>query len=119
MNPTIVPLLESVVYDHPTYPFPITTIRNELLELLTNQLEFHYFVIQSNKKLKAEHPKIFSQVFLNTIALVFEGDKYEPEDLPYEVYISRIERLSSVLENMNVTRVQKDSPDGEMISAMK
>ena len=45
MEEQISPLLQSVVYDNPTYPFPIETIRFELLELLVNQLELQYFVI--------------------------------------------------------------------------
>ena len=119
MEQEISPLLESVVQDNPTYPFPIETIRYELLELLTNQLELQYFVIQANKKLKRDHHKIFANIFLTTLQLVFEDDKGEIEDLPYDLYQSRIERLTSVLENMKITRVEKNSPDGEMLSAMK
>jgi hypothetical protein len=119
MEQEISPLLESVVQDNPTYPFPIETVRFELLELLTNQLELQYFIIQANKKLKRDHHKIFANIFLTTIQLVFETDKGEIEDLPYELYQSRIERLTSVLENMKITRVEKNSPDGEILSAMK
>lgn len=119
MESQISPLLESVVNDNPTYPFPIDTIRMELLELLTNQLELQYFVIQANRKLKRDHHKVFANIFLTTIQLIFETDKEQAEDLPYELYQSRIERLTSVLENMKITRVEKNSPDGEMLTAMK
>jgi len=119
MESQISPLLESVVRDNPTYPFPIDTIRMELLELLTNQLELQYFVIQANRKLKRDHHKVFANIFLNTIQLVFETDKEEAEDLPYELYQSRIERLTTILENMKITRIEKNSPDGEMLTAMK
>lgn len=119
MEEEISPLLESVVRDNPTYPFPIETIRFELLELLTNQLELQYFVIQADRKLKRDHHKIFANIFLSTILLIFEGDEGEIEDLPYDLYQNRIERLTSVLEHMKVTRVEKHSPDGEMLSAMK
>lgn len=119
MEQEISPLLESIVQDNPTYPFPVETIRFELLELLTNQLELQYFVIQANRKLKRDHHKIFANIFLTTLQLIFEDDEGEIEDLPYDLYQSRIERLTSVLENMRVTRVEKDSPDGEMLSAMK
>jgi hypothetical protein len=118
MEKQLEPLLQSVIQDNPTYPFPIETIRYELLELLTNQLELQYFVIQSDRKLKQSHPKIFANIFLTTLQLVFEGDKGEIEDLPYELYQSRIERLTSVLENMKITRIPKDNPDGIMLSAM-
>ena len=119
MEQEISPLLESVVRDNPTYPFPIETIRFELLELLTNQLELQYFVIQADRKLKRDHHKIFANIFLSTILLIFEGDKGEIEDLPYDLYQNRIERLTSLLENMKVTRVEKNTPDGEMLTAMK
>lgn len=119
MEQQITPLLESVVNDNPSYPFPIDTIRIELLELLTNQLELQYFLIQANKKLKRDHHKVFANIFLSTIQLIFEGDEGEIEDLPYDLYQSRIERLTTVLENMKITRVEKDCPDGEMLTAMK
>jgi hypothetical protein len=115
----ITPLLQSVIQDNKTYPFPIETIRFELLELLTNQLELQYFVIQADRKLKQSHPKIFANIFLTTLQLVFEDDEGEIEELPYTLYQSRIERLTSVLENMKITRIEKDSPDGIMLSAMK
>ena len=119
MESQISPLLESVVNDNPTYPFPVDTIRMELLELLSNQLEIQYFIIQANRKLKRDHPHIFANIFLTTIQLVFETDTEEPEDLPFGIYVSRIEYLSTLLENMKITRVEKNSPDGVMMSAMK
>jgi hypothetical protein len=115
----VIPLLESVVQDNPTYPFPIDTIRYELLELLNNQLELQYFLIQADRKLKRDHHKIFANIFLTTFQLIFEEDKGEIDELPYDLYQSRIERLTTLLENMKITRVEKDSPDGEMLSAMK
>jgi hypothetical protein len=114
----ITPLLQSVIQDNKTYPFPIETIRFELLELLTNQLELQYFVIQADRKLKQSHPKIFANIFLTTLQLVFEDDG-EIEEMDYDLYQNRIERLTSVLENMKITRIEKDSPDGIMLSAMK
>lgn len=119
MEQQIEPLLNSIVTDNPTYPFPIDGIRIELLELLTNQLELQYFIIQANRKLKRDYHKVFANIFLTSIQLVFENDKVDAEDLPYEVYQSRIERLTNMLENMKITRIEKNSPDGEMLTAMK
>jgi hypothetical protein len=37
----VTPLLENIVYDNPTYPFPIKTIRDELSQLFLHQEEYH------------------------------------------------------------------------------
>jgi hypothetical protein len=114
----ISPLLEDVVRDNPTYPFPVMTIREELLQLFINQYEFEYFMMQAFKKLKSEHHIVFANVFLTTLEQILDTLAVDPHNLPNEVYQEKIDYFISVLEVLQVTRIEKNSPDGELLSAM-
>jgi hypothetical protein len=114
----ISPLLESVVKDNPTYPFPVNAIREELIQLYINQDEFEYFMMQSFKKLKREYHIVFGNIFLTTLEQVLDTIDVDPHTLPKQVYQEKIDYFISILENLNITRVEKKSPDGELLSAM-
>lgn len=118
METQITDLLQTIAEENPNYPFPIDTIRIELMEMLTNQEEFQYFLMQAYKKLKRDHPAAFNTIFLTTLAVVLDDDMTLPDTLPLQEYQNRIERLISTLENMRITRIEKNSPDGELMSAM-
>jgi hypothetical protein len=111
-----IPLLESVVKDNETYDFPVDSIRKELLQLLLHQEEFYYFISQCHRKLKIDYPNIFATIFINTVHLKLDTDNvYE---LSKEDYESVILNLTESLENLQITRVEKNTPDGEMMSEM-
>lgn len=112
------PLLQAIVNDNETYDFPFYAIRLELLEMLSNQEDLQYFTIQAHKKLKKKFPPIFSTVFLNTMEMVLDTNNIDPYTLPYEHYVDKIEELTEVLETLVISRIEKDSPDGEMMVAM-
>lgn len=114
----ISPLLQDIVMDNPTYPFPVMTIRDELVQLFINQDEFEYFMMQAFKKLKSEHHIIFANVFLTTLEQVLDTLGVDPHNLPNEIYQGKIDHFISILEELQITRVEKKSPDGEMLSAM-
>ena len=114
----ISPLLEDVVNDNPTYPFPILTINDELLQMYLHQDEFEYFMMESYKKLNREHPSIFGQVFLTTLEMILDTKSIDPHNRSLEDYQFIMDRFITVLESLQVTRIEKNSPDGEMMSAM-
>lgn len=114
----ITPLLEDVVRDNPTYPFPVNAIRDELIQLYVNQDEFEYFMMQCFKKLKKEYHIVFGNVFLTTLEQVLDTIDIDPHTLPKHVYQEKIDYFISILEDLKITRVDKNSPDGELISAM-
>jgi hypothetical protein len=114
----ISPLLEDIVRDNPTYAFPVMTIREELIQLFINQDEFEYFMMQAFKKLKSEHHIVFGNVFLTALEQVLETNDTDPHLLPKQIYQEKIDYFISILENLNVTRIEKNSPDGELLSAM-
>jgi hypothetical protein len=114
----ISPLLHAIVEDNPTYQFPVESIRDELIQLYLNLLEFEYFMMQGYKKLKNDYHIIFANVFLTTLDQVMESVNNDPHLLDYDVYQTKIDYFISILENLHVTRIEKNSPDGELLSAM-
>lgn len=114
----ITPLLEDIIQDNPTYDFPVNAIREELIQLYVNQDEFEYFMMQSFKKLKREYHIVFANVFLTTLEQVLDTVGTDPHNLPKHVYQEKIDYFISILEDLHITRIDKNSPDGELISAM-
>lgn len=114
----IFPLLESIVTDNRTYKFPIEFISKELLNLYTNQAEFDYFMMQAYKKLNVFFGHVISHVFLNTIELKLNLKEINIYELPVDEYEQLIGNFMTSLENIHITRIEKNSPDGEMMSAM-
>jgi hypothetical protein len=114
----ISPLLEDVVNDNPTYPFPILSINDELLQMYLHQDEFQYFMMECYKKLNREHPSIFGQVFLTTLEMILDTNSIDPHNRSLEDYQFIMDRFITVLESLQVTRIEKNSPDGEMMEAM-
>ena len=114
----ISPLLENIVKDNPTYDFPVQSIREELVQLFMHQEEYHYFIQQSYRILNIDHHKIFADVFLTTLELMLETNNQDPYLLSADEYHSKIDTFIEVLENLSITRIEKNSPDGELMSAM-
>ena len=48
-------LLDDVIKDNPTFKFPVEEIRQELNQMLTNQIEFDYFFRQAYTKIKSNY----------------------------------------------------------------
>jgi hypothetical protein len=115
---TLYNLLEDVINDNPTYNFPIDTIRLELNQMLTNQEEFDYFFRQAHTKIKSNHPQVFLYIFINTCEMVLEISKETFHNMTEEEYQLRVDILIDTLEKLKITRVEKSSPDGEMMSIM-
>ena len=114
----ISPLLEDVINDNPTYPFPHLTIQDELLQMYLHQEEFQYFMMMAYNKLNSEHPSIFGQVFLTTLEMILSTNTIDPYTRSVEDYQFHIDRFITVLESLQITRIEKNSPDGEMMQAM-
>lgn len=114
----ITPLLESIVRDNPTYPFPTEIIEKELLSLFMNQEEFEYFMMMCYRKLKKEVNHIIANIFLTALEIHLDTQNTDPHTLSHEEYSRKLDGFISQLEVMRITVIQKNSPDGELISAM-
>jgi hypothetical protein len=114
----LIPLLESVVRDNPTYKFPIEVISKELTSMFLEPLEFDYFTIQSYRKLKREFGETIAHIFLSTLDLKLNLKERDIYTLSTAEYQAEMENLLTTLENLYITKVDKRSSDGEMMSAM-
>jgi len=114
----LIPLLQSVVQDNPTYKFPIEVISKELTSMFLEPLEFDYFTIQSYRKLKREFGDTIAHIFLSTLDLKLQLKERDIYALSIQEYQAEMENLLTTLENLYITKVDKRSSDGEMMSAM-
>lgn len=114
----ISPLLESVIQDNPTYKFPIEFINKELMSMFLEPLEFDYFTIQSYRKLKREFGETIAHIFLQVLEMKMKSRERDVYSLTVPEYQAEMENFLSTLENIYITKVDKKSPDGEMMSAM-
>lgn len=112
------PLLEQIASDNNPYNFPIALIRKELDHLFLSSTEFEYFIMEAHKKLKNEYGSIVSHTFITILHSKFDFDQSHPLELPTNEYIMRIDDFISTLERIRITRIDKSSPDGELLSAL-
>jgi hypothetical protein len=111
-------LLEDIVKDNPTFKFPIETISKELISLFLEPMEFDYFIIQSFRKLKRDFGDVIAHIFLQTLELKLNMKPEEISHLTLEEYHAYIEIFITALENIYITKIDKNSNDGEMLSVM-
>ena len=111
-------LLESVVEDNHSFKFPIQAISKELINMLITQQEFDYFMMQAYKILKRDYGFVYGHIFLTTLETKLNLSNLDVHTLSEIEYQEKISDLLMTLENLMVTRIDKKSPDGEMMSAM-
>ncbi len=81
-------------------------------------LEYDYFMIQAYRKLKREYGDTIAHIFLSTLEMRMGSKEKEVYGLTLQEYQERMENFLSTLERLYITKVDKRSPDGEMMSAM-
>jgi len=115
---SLIPLLADVVRDNPTFKFPVEIIVKELTSMFLEPLEFDYFAIQSYRKLKREYGDTIAHIFLTTLEIKLSIKERDIYSLSAQEYQTEIENFISSLENLYITKIDKKSSDGEMMSAM-
>lgn len=111
-------LLKDVVNDNPTIKFPIELIHPELIQTFLNPEEFDYFTTICYQKLKREYGQVYGHAFLSLLELRMKLSRRSVYDLDKEVFQVEFDNFLYSLENLYITRINKDSPDGEMMSEM-
>lgn len=86
--------------------------------MFMNPEEFDYFSIQCYRNLKREYGYTIAHIFLTTMDSKLKLKERNIRSLTDEEYGNEIENFITCLENLTITRVPKNSPDGEMMSAM-
>lgn len=115
----ILPLLESVILDNETFSFPLHSISTEIANLFIAQEEFDYFMMQSYRKLKREYGEVIGHIFLTTAEIKLNINDNDVYALSLQEYHEKMENFLSTLENLKITKIEKNSPDGELLSAME
>jgi hypothetical protein len=115
---TLYDFLEVIIKDNPTYPFPIHLVREELVALLLSQEEFLYFVKQIHSKLSNFDGTMTANIFTTLLDRSILQDNTSPEDLPYQEYALKISDLIARLEDIQITRIDRSSPDYDMLKEM-
>lgn len=111
-------LLEQVVSDNFTYPFPYKFIFPELIQLILSQQEFDYFMSQISRKLRMEYGQIIVTIFINLAEMTLKHNLEDITELSSDQYEDRIESLMELLEVIRITRIDKNTSDGQMLSTM-
>jgi hypothetical protein len=114
----IAPLLNSLIKDNQTYKFPYEAISKEMLQMFLNRDEFEYFSIQAFKKLKREYGSTLAHIFLTTMDLKMHLQEIDIHTISLENYSDLVEDFISTLESLYITKIDKRSPDGELLKAM-
>jgi len=114
----LAPLLNSLIEDNPTYRFPYPAISKELLQMFLNRDEFDYFSIQAFKKLKKEYGNTVAHIFLTTMDMKMHLQEINIHEIELEEYSQLLEDFISTLESLHITKIDKRSPDGELLQAM-
>lgn len=115
---SLTPLLESVIQDNPSYKFPVETITKELTGMFIEPMEFDYFSVQAYRKLKREYGDTIAHIFLTTMDMKLKLKERDIYSLSTSEYHSEMESFLLTLENLFITKIEKNTPDGEMMSAM-
>jgi hypothetical protein len=115
---TIYDFLEVIIEDNFTYDFPIHLIREELTALLLSQEEFLYFIQQIHSKLEIFNGKLTADIFTTILYRQILNEIDSPDRIPYQEYALKISDLIATLENIQITRIEKSSPDYEMLKEM-
>lgn len=114
----ISPLLEAVVKDNPTVKFPAYSIQKELLGMFMEKIEFDYFTVEAFRKLKRDYGFVYGHIFLTTLEVKMKLKERDIQLVPDDEYREQLEGFFTTLENLYVTRIEKNSPDGEMLQVM-
>lgn len=110
-------LMEDVIKDNDTVPFPVDDIRIELIHLMVSQEEFQYFFEEAAKKIQRKYGRIIMAVFLEVAQREMKVDETF-NDISFLEYMERAENFIQTLEEIRITTIPKDAPDYEMVLEM-
>lgn len=86
--------------------------------MFLNPMEYDYFLIQSYRRLKREYSGTVAHIFLSTLDLKMRTRDRDIYKLSEEEFQSDFEKFIHTLEHLYITRIDKKSSDGEMMSVM-
>ena len=96
----------------------MSDIVTEMTQLYLSQEEYDYHQMMIFRKLKRMYGKVISNIYVTTCEMFLDCHKQDMTQIPYDQYVEKIDKLWNILEHMMITRIEKKSPDGEMMDVM-
>jgi len=110
--------LTTIANDHEQFSFPISHIQKELTIMYLNKDDFEMGLMKAYHKLKRKYNEVLANIFLTTFELVFEIKETDFRCLSEIQYQDKLDSVFNTLENLVITRIDKRSPDGLMMTEM-
>lgn len=110
--------LQDIANDHQQFQFPVNDIQKELTIMFLDMNDFNEGMMKAYHKLKRKYNEVLANIFLTTAEMVLRLKELDLRTLSDNEYQERIEFLIDTLSNLTITRIDKRSPDGEMLTSM-
>lgn len=91
----------------------------ELTRLYLNQDDFNKIISTIYEKLYTNNSQVIAQTFIYCLQKVFPMDEHIVDSIEEQAYYEYVEELIDLLQQVKITRIEKKSADGVMMSAMK
>jgi hypothetical protein len=83
-----------------------------------NKDDFEMGLMKAYHKLKRKYNEVLANIFLTTFEFVFEIKETDFRCLSEIQYQDKLDSVFNTLENLVITRIDKRSPDGLMMTEM-
>lgn len=108
-------LLDDIIEDNNTFNFPYDDIKMELLSMLLHKDEMLYFVQQITKRLTSIHSKDMAKIFVGLLNKYTQDNNADLQNMTDDEYMNFVDGFIQELQDIQITIVPKNSPDGEML----
>lgn len=104
--------------DHQTVNFPINEIQLELTFMYLDKDDFDNGLMKAYHKLKRKYNKTMADIFMTIANMKLQIGDIDFRNMEQSDYQEWLEDFFNSLENIKITRIEKNSPDGQMLTQM-
>jgi hypothetical protein len=115
---TLNDFLKKIAKDHSQYSFPINEIQKELTLMYLDPSDFNDGMMFAYRKLKRKYNEVLANVFLTTVEMVLNLKELDFKAMSIIEYREKMDYLIDTLTSVVITRIDKKSPDGQMLTTM-
>lgn len=115
---TLNDFLQKIANDHQQYTFPINDIQKELTIMYLEPDDFNEGLMKAYHKLKRKYNEVLANIFLTTVEMILNLKETNIRAYSIIEYQEKMDLLIDTLTSVTITRVNKRSPDGEMLTSM-
>jgi hypothetical protein len=110
--------LTTIASDHQQFEFPIQVIQQELTIMYLDKDDFDNGLMKAYHKLRRKYNEVLANIFITTLELKFNIKDTDFRKLTDEEYQNKLDEAFQTLSNLVITRIEKRSSDGEMLTTM-